>query len=300
MKRLVGYLLLATAFASYAPVSAQTADTTDAWRYYPLQIGNVWEYVGYGMEVGSSRFTIVGETTIEGMHYFLERHEVIFPPGGGPYKPYPIRFDAITANVLRRWESGEESVWQFAGCPLNAPFDTEVNCLNGSTSVGGGYAETVELWGGLVLDGVTYKEFYTPPGIFVHGYVAGIGWVLWELGVEPGGRLLRYARIGGIEYGTPFAVSTEGRPPGLATALLVYPNPARDVITLRVMLARPQRTTLAVYDALGRRVLAEDLGALPISKHTHRLDLDALPPGLYVVRLTGDAGASATTRLVIQ
>jgi hypothetical protein len=65
-------------------------------------------------------------------------------------------------------------------------------------------------------------------------------------------------------------------------------------------LDRPQRVTLAVYDVLGRRVLADDLGVHPAGEASHRLDLAALPAGVYVVRLDGDAGAWVTARIVRQ
>jgi len=278
------------------PALAQTPDTTSAWRYYPLQIGNAWEHRGSGFVPGFMRTEIVGDTLIEGTHYFLET--TVFHPEDKPGARFPIRFDTTTANVMARWEDGSESVWQFSGCPLNVPFGAEVECLNGSKAVGGGYDETVELVDGLVLEGVTYKEFYTPPYSFVNGYVAGIGWVLSVTGVEPGQRYLSYARIDGVEYGQPFPVTTEGAPESVAVALAVFPNPSRGTATVRFMLDRAQRVTLAVYDVLGRRVLARDLGVQPAGEAQHRLDVASLPSGVYVVRLDGDAGTRATARIV--
>ncbi len=75
---------------------------------------------------------------------------------------------------------------------------------------------------------------------------------------------LAYARIGGVEYGTPIPVAAEPpAPEGSALTLAVFPNPARDAATVRFSLDAPQRVTLAVFDVLGRRVLAADLGAQP-------------------------------------
>lgn len=280
------------------PALAQTPDTTSAWRYYPLQIGNVWEHRGNGFVPGFMRTEIVGDTLIEGTHYFLET--TVFHPEDKPGTRFLIRFDTTTANVMARWKDGSESVWQFSGCPLNAPFSAEVKCLNGSKAVGGGYDETVELVDGLVLEGVTYKEFYTPPYSFVNGYVAGIGWVISITGVEPGERYLSYARIDGVEYGTPFPVATEGSPEPDALALTVFPNPLRGTAAVRFTLDRPQGVSLAVYDVLGRRVLSEDLGVQPAGEATHRLNVAPLPSGIYVFRLDGDAGARATARVVRQ
>jgi hypothetical protein len=76
-----------------------------------------------------------------------------------------------------------------------------------------------------------------------------------------------------------------------------YPNPAADDLTVRFTLERAQRVDLAVFDLLGRRLRGWDLGLLPAGEQAHHLDLSGLPAGLYVVRLTGDAGARATVKV---
>jgi hypothetical protein len=112
---------------------------------------------------------------------------------------------------------------------------------------------------------------------------------------------LRYALIDGVAYGAPaFPVVIEDAPSASGLALAVYPNPTRNVATARLTLDVPQRVTLAVFDVLGRRVHTADLGVQPAGETAHRLGLAALPAGLYVVRLAGDAGATAVTRIVRQ
>ena len=273
------------------PAHAQTPDTTSAWRYYPLQIGNVWEYRGSGLQPGDFRVSISADTVIDGRHYFLEAHTSYHEGELGPASHYPVRFDTTTANVLARWEDGGESVWQISRfCPLDAPFGM-IGC-DGPVEVEGGYDEVFELHFGQMLTGVTMKSFYDSY------FVADIGWMGADLVVEPGGTRLSYARIDGVEYGEPFPVATEETPPESVLALAVYPNPSRGETTVRFALDAPQRVTLAVFDVLGRRVLTDDLGAQPSGEGTRGLDAASLPAGLYVVRLTGDAGARATTRVV--
>jgi hypothetical protein len=98
-------------------------------------------------------------------------------------------------------------------------------------------------------------------------------------------------------------VATASAMPALAAAdvapmaLSVYPNPLVDDATVRFTLERPQRVTLDVFDLLGRRVRGHDLGRLAAGEHETALSLRGLPPGLYIVRLTGDAGAQATVRV---
>ncbi len=80
-------------------------------------------------------------------------------------------------------------------------------------------------------------------------------------------------------------------------ALSIYPNPAVDEATVTFTLERAQRITLDVFDVLGRHVLQDDLGVISAGAHEVRLDLRRVPVGLYIIRLTGDAGARATIRV---
>lgn len=278
------------------PVLAQTPDTTSAWRYYPLQVGNVWEYRGSGLQPGDFRVEIVGDTVIDGTRYFLEAYASYQNSELDPGSSYPVRFDTTMANVLARWDDGTESIWQLSrSCPLSTPFG-DVDCADEQVEVTGGSDEAFELFWGQVLAGVTLKSFHATTRSY---FIADIGWGGYDLVVEPGGTRLSYARIDGVEYGEPFPVAAEPATPEESEfALSVYPNPSRDAATLQVSLDAPQRVRLAVYDVLGRRVLSRDLGAQPAGETTHRLDGAALPAGVYVVHLAGDAGARATARIV--
>jgi hypothetical protein len=81
-------------------------------------------------------------------------------------------------------------------------------------------------------------------------------------------------------------------------ALSVFPNPAVDRAVAHFQLTRSQQVTLDVFDLLGRRLGHRDLGLLSAGEHEANLDVRQLPPGIYIVRLSGDAGARATVRLI--
>lgn len=55
---------------------------------------------------------------------------------------------------------------------------------------------------------------------------------------------------------------------------------------------RPHPATIAVFDALGRRVATLHQGALAAGVHVMPVDA-VLPPGTYVVRLVGETSMSA-------
>ena len=76
-----------------------------------------------------------------------------------------------------------------------------------------------------------------------------------------------------------------------------FPNPFRGVATLHFTLDRPGDARLEVFDALGRRVAVLVADALAAGPHTATFDAGALPPGLYLARLSAD-GRTSTRRLV--
>ncbi len=272
-------------------VLAQEPDTTSAWRYFPLHVGNVWEYAGTGPIPTASdyRLTIEADTLIGDTRYYVAAHDGI---SCSPcIERSLVRFDPSLGLMVARTNDGEEMRWWLAPCPLDAPFEAEVVCYEGQSGyeVGGGYDETVELGDGSVLEGVTYKTF---SDLNLLGYVAGIGFVTKQrLQYEPGGSILIYARVDGVEYGTPFVVSAEAAAPERRAGLGVYPNPLRGTGTIELTLEEPQHAGLAIYDVLGRRVLRLHEGPLPAGRTSLRFDAGVLAPGAYFVRATG-AGAA--------
>ncbi|MFD1470139.1 M1 family aminopeptidase [Hymenobacter caeli] len=71
--------------------------------------------------------------------------------------------------------------------------------------------------------------------------------------------------------------------PAAGPALGVFPNPCRDALQLPAL---PGPATAEVFDATGRRVLAQ-----PVPPAA-RLNTQALAPGLYLLRLTSATGAA--------
>jgi len=86
-------------------------------------------------------------------------------------------------------------------------------------------------------------------------------------------------------------------------ALALAPNPFRRSSTLRFGLARPDRVTIDVHDATGRRVRRLLDGALPSGAHTLQWDGrtgggDLVSPGVYFVQLR--SGERITTRKLLR
>ncbi|MEM1043760.1 MAG: T9SS type A sorting domain-containing protein [Bacteroidota bacterium] len=301
MKQATIYALL-LGFA--LPALAQTPNTTSAERYFPLEVGNVWEYEGFDL-IGEKpiyqRRTITRDTLVAGQRYFRYDRAVLNEEGDvvGSLGALYVRFDTL-ATAIRVLEDVP-------------PFDILPNCALGEDFSSGGVCEvssdlTCEaIYGGdydvpitIGAETVTAsaKSVDTQGCELDSLFVADIGFTqFFTFGAN---FALRYARVGGAEYGEPFAVVTESGPDTPALALSVYPTPSSGSVTASLSLDEAQQVRFAVYDVLGRRVLSGDLGARPAGEAQHGLDAARLPAGVYLVRLTGDAGAAATARLVRQ
>ncbi len=301
--------LLAAALAVLAspPVSSQTPDTTAAWRYLPLAVGNEWHtststYNGYWTEYTQTREVVQSEQP-EAPGYFAvqwtRRHQQ-FPSS-------PVVTSAGTAvwgyNAATQRVDGADTP-----CPLGAPFGAPVTCGTRPYAVTGGHGQSVSIGSQNVTAARKQYVYYPniPSGYYRVDYVfaAGIGATRHEEsrhnGTDPNivTRTLSYARVGGQEYGTPLTFPSAGEddPMGSGLALTVGPNPTRGAVALRYTLPEAGVVRLTVTDVLGRTVAVVAEGVRVAGPHEAMLDARALAPGFYVVRL--EVGGEATTRRV--
>jgi hypothetical protein len=281
-------LLLATALAGRQAL----AQAPPPWDYYPLGVGDVWEYDEQWRGT-TLRVANVVDTVIAGRSYVVQTR-TRFDSLGNATEAFPrssIRFDSTTTFVMRAAFTmpGEEFVWGRTPCPLNAQ-PPSANC-EGSTWTVQAYIANLTV-GDTTLSGVQHKWF----GINGHYFVlaAGLGEVLRQPKFDPPDVLI-YARIDGVEYGSPrYPVAEQPVPePAGALALSVWPNPVRGgVIRVVFTLPAPARARVELVDALGRTVHSVDLGVRPAGRHEMPVGLALLAPGPYTVRLT--AGAAST------
>lgn len=297
------------------PVLAQepVPDTTSAWRYFLLGVGNVWEFDDYYEQcdpdgncegpdhVESVRWWVRATSEVDGLTYFDLRAEAFTPEGepdpSGP-REYRVRFDTTSARIVHNGPDIDVSL----DCPFDAAFGESVSCSSGVYAVSGGYEESVTI-GGETLS-TTRKAYRRDGAEFVaFAFAPDVGLVYEEAGgyapFFEWSRFLTYARVSGVEYGVPrFPVATEASPPSSAVALAVYPNPVRAAATVQFTLGAQQRVTLAVYDVLGRRVALLYEGLLPAGSSRLPFDAVALPAGVYFARATS-TGATATASFTV-
>ena len=107
--------------------------------------------------------------------------------------------------------------------------------------------------------------------------------------VEPGGDPVRPVIVLDLVDETP-------RPFRLSAP---RPNPFTASTRFEVSLEESDELTVAVHDALGRRVALLHDGTLRAGTYTLSLNAGALPPGLYLIRATDGRGTTATRSVAL-
>lgn len=214
-----------------------------------------------------------------------------------------VRYDDELAIVVERNVSPQGNIEYSpfdAICRLDLPFDVENStdqCYFDFIDfyVGGEYGATRSI-GGDPATG-TLKSFYSiAMGV---SYLSGIGWFS-ETGDGCGCQSrLQYARIGGVEYGTP-VVSNEPTASHLEPSVRTFPNPADTEVTLQIAVSEPQAVEAHVYDLKGSLIETRSLGfAAGNAEMRHTLNTSTWPSGLYQIRLVGDRGFTATKGIIV-
>ncbi len=85
---------------------------------------------------------------------------------------------------------------------------------------------------------------------------------------------------------------------GSATPVNIYPNPARDAVTLELTLSETEQVHIAIYSLTGETVSTDDHGVLPAGTHSLTQHLGNLNAGMYIVRIQTNTGRE-TLRLQV-
>lgn len=297
---------LAAAFALLTCALPVAAQDSVAWeRFWPAAIGDTWTYelvVNQFCSVYAHSVTtvdVVGDTLVAGARVPLFRvhdrnllvnNEEVYRVGRG-----------IREGTTDTWftTAGPQAndvarIWPVPQHPYTPPvppfvFTEDVPRAPQTVTIGGLDA---------TVDAV--RRFYAnnPSDSYVElRFAADVGLLSSVRRLASSGCAtshtavkLTYARVGGVEYGTPF-VAAEGSPDAAgALRLAVAPNPAGPTATLTLALPQSGSARVEVVDQLGRVVLVRDLGAQPAGATEHAFDTASLAPGVYVVRAVTESG----------
>ena len=291
---LVVVLSLATASRAQEPVP----DLTPPHRYFPLSIGDVWEYSECNPDFFLdchylySRRTVVDTVRVEGDLYFVEVFDRLEDGAWTPKGETILRYDSTTARVVIA-DASARYLWYVTACPLDSPFYT--TCEGGGLVVfgsedGGGGRYPDELIGLR-----SYKSFGSSDDS--QDVLEGVGWIGGYDWTDS--TTLRYASVrqddGTVrEYGERYNVASQDRPEAGGLVLSAAPTPTAGPLALAVDAPMAGTVTLEAFDALGRRVWRHEV-ALGTGRQRVEVDASGWASGLYVVRaLAGDAVSTAT------
>lgn len=141
-------------------------------------------------------------------------------------------------------------------------------------------------------------------GVYNVNYASGLGYVIGSFSpnnvVEGRSRndSLVYARINGIEYGTPAGVLENQQYPAEYRLSQNYPNPFNPSTTITFMVSRSGFVSLKVYDVLGRLVRIQVNRVKSPGSYEVAFHASNLPSGVYFYRLIAE-GHSITHKMVL-
>jgi hypothetical protein len=286
--------------SSYMAQGGVEPDTLDWRRYFPLEVGNVWEYeISVGRPAARAggvapidRVELVSDTVVGPWRYFAMKRYI-----AGLLRPDTVyvRYDSLAyVVVVDRIEADTVAapLWNGAIYARNGIFD--LSAAFGDTlevtpageygetisyTVEGGYNGTafgVEIAARKCFDAVWWQQCY-----------------IADIGFAGGGSLhsswLTYARIGDQEYGTSRFTSTEEGATPRNVSVSVFPNPAVGRITLTYSVPEARSVVIIVLDVTGREVKRFQAPAAG-AQGQEDLDVSDLPSGWYAIRLVTTSG----------
>lgn len=293
------------------PARAQTPDTTSTRRYLPLAVGNEWHYnrtetaTNWPTTSVQTRHVVLSESPAQPGRFVVETTTLRTVGAGEPVVTTQRGVWYVDPATRRASTSGLPAV----DCPLNTPWS------GGSCDyrVRGGYGRAVVVPPDTLI--TSSKEFERSIngniGI-TYRYAAGLGlhaYFYQETIYGPGGvlsfrsetDLLRYVRVGGVEYGarlSSFPIASDDLPLAAGLRLSVAPNPVPGATTVSYTLAVPGAVRVTVNDMLGRTVAVLVSGERMPGANTVALDTGRLALGVYLVRLEA-GGMSVVRRLTV-
>jgi hypothetical protein len=270
------------------------SQTDSALGFYPLKLGNLWQYKHYSTLNSFPTFRgyedkwIAADTIVDHHQYWILS-----------IGRYP---SLIQSREILRVDSASSIVYHIyqLGNPENA-----VDSLR--SGVGSGHYSTCFSYGDFTIFGVATKaKHFGHQGDGGDGitYAYGFGIVLQGAWWPTSGPVLGYkdsliyTRIDGKEYGTYLSV---GDPTNAIPAPFSleqnYPNPFNPSTTIRYGLPNRSHVTLSVYNTLGQQVVQLVNGEMEAGFHEVRFNGEGLSSGVYFYRI--QAGAYVETKKLI-
>jgi hypothetical protein len=305
IQRLYSQLFLISLFLAvvYHPMFAQAHP---ALRFYPLSVGDVWQYhskYSYWGNVQHSFYTV--EVTGDTLPANGKKYSIIRSSNNSRMIPRYQRVDSLTAQVLMYDTSngGAERLMD----SLTAPVMTWFTSYRARYTVGISMnkIDSLTLFGEKRM-----RRWYTS----LMGISPGYSYKLTEqLGIteffnaialddqiiiEHTSDTLTYAKINGIQYGTLVSVphGNETRIPQFGL-FQNYPNPFNPATHIEYEVPHRSQVTLIIYDMLGREVTILVNKQKEAGQYSATWNASVFAAGVYFARM--QAGNYAATRKLV-
>ncbi len=274
-------------------------------QFYPLQIGNLWQYRGEGSGVIWT-IKIIGDTVINDRMYY-KRANPNYPQNAGF-----VRVDSAYHVVQRQADQEEEynPIYRLNE-PLGSAYQIPSDVAGASVICKGTkdimkYASYVESAIGPGMDAMifypgkidTVQMDTCVASEFRFILVKGLGVYREEYEADRFMQLTG-AIINGVKWGTIVSVEEDPLPlPEEFTLLQNYPNPFNGRTTIMYTISKETEISLKIYNILGQVVRTLVEGVAISGLYTINFDASDLPSGVYFYRLTG-ARSTVSKKLLI-
>ena len=296
--------------AAYAQAQSQS-------KYFPLQVGDFWQYRVGQFHYSSSYFdtTIYGTISVvkdtvmnNGLTYaIVHNHNMaqMFLPlvfNNYPDKDWDeyLRIDTSNACVFGYGDSIDVLYDSLSASPGDQYFGTpgpngyryvEFNCRPEDTlSVPGGTLRTVK---NFFISTLTVEA----GGDYNMAYATGIGYVKGsylanDMAETSWDDSIVYARINGVESGIPAGIDVRRGNPAEYLLRQKYPNPFNPTTNIEYRISNFGFVSLKVYDVLGRLVATLVNGVRSPGSYEVQFNGSKFASGVYFYRLTAPRAAA--------
>jgi len=246
-------------------IASAQINTLEYLSYYPLHVGDKWQYKEEIYEPSSETIPtvsypiieVVGDTTLDnGRHYFnLSRN-------GSRYYQYQ-RIDTLKLCVYE-YSKGACENYEKEILYLKYEPDSTIIQYNCNDE----YFE-ISPWDTNIIN--NYHDYLTMQSYDLMKNIGLIGY--WEDEVYPcGGMRLIAANVGAIQYGKFLNIENNNYSPNLFLLHQNYPNPFNPETTIQFELPQNTHVRLEIYNLLGQRVTTLLDKHKPAGHHTLKWD----------------------------
>lgn len=265
---------IATAATLLTLISGHSyAQLRKASDYFPLQIGNIWEYQHYLGFSKPQHFEIISDTLIaDTVRVYRTLLKIIDPGNPSPQEGYVYyHYNSDSTVVYRDYDfptkpycglpmidtrGGIGSIWKY-------PIGDYLGAFAITDTGKAFYFQRIRNWAE-VKSGVFVREDSVKfDGTYHWFFFENIGFT------RDGIDTLLYAKINGVEYGTSLNVKQKKEIPDIPRdpSLQVYPNPFSDQTVIEIETFYLQRVEISVFNLLSQRVRLLQSESLSIDRH---------------------------------